>query len=286
MGSTCNTKADLAEELVLDSAVLSESCRSSFTICSISSLETQQGEPQETTRKLPTKSKFYKQKLSSAQETPIVRRKLLDLSVLDSQVLRQGTTIKITPDEINGNPHDLEESFVFGKDSSSHYSFPNDEKMGDQQFKIKYNPCKNEYFIKDSNTGTGLFTQLVGRQIVDRNVICFGNTQFFVSCDEDQILKIQCFKGEYEGRCTEVFPHENTFFKLGRSRNCDIIINETNTSRYQCTFIYENGTWFVYDGKPGGPSTNGVWILANKSVQIKNGLIFKTGLSTFTARVY
>jgi len=245
-----------------------------------------QTEPPETNRKLPTKSKFYKPKSSSNQGTPIVRPKQLELSVLESHVLRQGTAIKISPDEIDGKSHDPDESFLFGKDSLNDYSFPNDDKMGNQQFKIKYKPCENEYYMKDCHSGSGLFTQLFGRQIVDKNVIFFGNTQLIVSSDEDQILKIQCFKGEYQGRCTEVFPHEKTYFTLGRSRNCDIVFKESNTSRYQCTFIFENGTWFIYDGKPGGPSTNGVWILANKYVQIKNGLIFKTGLSTFTARVY
>jgi len=293
MGGNCTNGNVLTEELLHPEPITPKSSNnSSFSSCTFSTIEQNNGviytlqSQQDQTEKRPIKSKFYVPKSNSTKDmTTASRPKRLEFTVMDSQIMNVGTTIQIKPDEINEESHDLDKSFNFGKDETNDYCFPDGERMGSKQFTVKYKPIKNEYFIKDSYIGTGLFMHITERQAITKNVICFGNTQFLASCN-NQILKIQCLRGEYEGKCIEISPTEKTYVKLGRSKNCDVIFNEPNASRCQCTFIYENGDWFVYDGKPGVPSTNGVWLLANKYVCIKNGLIFKSGLTTFVARVY
>jgi len=291
MGGSCTKKETISEEIVLEHVVSCDSNRSSLTVCSISSIETDQEQQEQPIRKPLTKSKFFQPKDSPRQEketfdnNPIPKH--LELTISDSQVMREGTRIHITPDQIDGKAHELDTSFIFGKDAANDYCFPSDEKMGIRQFKIKYRPNKNEYYIKDCYTGSGLFTQLTGRQVVTNNVFCFSNSQILATVGEDQVLKLNSLKGEYEGKFMEFSPLQTNYVRLGRSKSCDIIFNvESNTSRYQCTFLFENGCWYAYDGKPGSPSTNGVWVLANRYIVIRSGLTFKSGLSTFVAKVY
>jgi len=232
---------------------------------------------------LPKKSKFFKKKSAPLQEY-----KKLEIHLVDSKVLKQGEKITITPHDINGVKHNLEDSFTFGReDETNDFNFPTDDKIGTKQFKIKYDESYNSYTIRDCYLGTGLFIHINGRQLIeDNHIICFSNNQFAVSIDNKNCLKIRFIKGEFKGREIKIDPEEMSFVSLGRSKKSHIVFDDVNVSRFQCTFVYDDYNWFLYDGKPGQSSTNGIWLLANKPVNMKNGLLFKTGYSTFVARMY
>jgi len=239
---------------------------------------------QEAEKKPAVKSKFFRERSLTSNSKP----KTLEIHLLDSKVLKEGTSIKITPDEINGQRHNPDDSFHFGREQEGNdYCFPEEEKMAEKQFKIKYNESSQSYSIQDYFKGTGLFVHINGREMISSTIACFANNQMIVSVDnETNMLHLQFLKGEHKGRLHKINPLEITMVGMGRSKKSEITFRDPNVSRNQCTFMYENHTWYMYDGIPGQPSTNGVWLLANKSVNIKNGLIFKTGFSTFVAKVY
>ena len=82
--------------------------------------------------------------------------------------------------------------------------------------------------------------------------------------------------------------NEKKIIKVGRSDECDIIINEqAGISRVQMSFVYNDKTneFYVYDGNVinefgngNKQSTNGVWLLINK-MEIFDEMIIKTGMT-------
>jgi len=77
--------------------------------------------------------------------------------------------------------------------------------------------------------------------------------------------------------------HKN-IVKVGRDVSCDISYKEDKSfSRVHACFIYDEniGLWRLIDGnEKGKPSSNGTWIFASHSYEIKDGTIFKIGKST------
>ena len=55
---------------------------------------------------------------------------------------------------------------------------------------------------------------------------------------------------------------EKNKITIGRSKKADVICNDESVSRTQCTLIYENNSWNLYDGfldNGHRGSTNGLW---------------------------
>ena len=73
------------------------------------------------------------------------------------------------------------------------------------------------------------------------------------------------------------------YFKMGRSVDCDVMIDNKEVSRVQLTFIYQDNIWNIYEGLFDNilnkhiPSTNGTWIQIEDSIRLIDGLILKTG---------
>jgi len=291
MGSICNKPEIIIEDIILETKpnrniiletkTTEEPSSPSSSRNSICSSDTDIVLPIEKKPTIP-KSKFFRSKTDES------KHKTLEIFLLESNTILESSKQKITPYEVNGKQHNPEDSFNFGREASeNHISFP-DEKMGAKQFKVKYNEDYDYYSIKDLCQGTGLFVHVNGRKVIeDKNIFCFGNNQMLVSLDtETNCLIINFMKGEYEGKEVKINPEEMTYVEFGRTRSADFTFKDAGVSRNQCSFVYSNYTWSLYDGKPGQPSTNGLWFLANKYVNIQNGLLFKTGTSTFVARVY
>ena len=73
---------------------------------------------------------------------------------------------------------------------------------------------------------------------------------------------------------------------IGKSKKNDIVLPYIEgISRVQLTFYYDivKDEFFIYDGfysfveKISKPSTNGIWLLINSKLEIKNNMIFRTG---------
>ncbi|CAD8140615.1 unnamed protein product [Paramecium pentaurelia] len=52
---------------------------------------------------------------------------------------------------------------------------------------------------------------------------------------------------------------QESVFKIGRSQECDVIININTVSRRQAQIIYKNNEWYIHDGEGVRESANGTW---------------------------
>ncbi|CAD8138235.1 unnamed protein product [Paramecium octaurelia] len=52
---------------------------------------------------------------------------------------------------------------------------------------------------------------------------------------------------------------QESVFKIGRSQECDVIVNINTVSRRQAQIIYKNNEWFIHDGEGIRESANGTW---------------------------
>ncbi|CAD8057439.1 unnamed protein product [Paramecium sonneborni] len=48
-------------------------------------------------------------------------------------------------------------------------------------------------------------------------------------------------------------------FKIGRSQECDVLVNINTVSRRQAQIVYKNNEWFIHDGGGVRESANGTW---------------------------
>jgi pSer/pThr/pTyr-binding forkhead associated (FHA) protein len=81
---------------------------------------------------------------------------------------------------------------------------------------------------------------------------------------KNKLIKIDFL--QYEGQ--KIFP-EQTFcsrdkklIRIGRSKKAEIIVNDNSVSRIQCTLVFEDDQWILYDGVNNNSkksSTNGIW---------------------------
>lgn len=90
---------------------------------------------------------------------------------------------------------------------------------------------------------------------------------------QTHFLKLIFLKGEYENKYiilknrTFMFdPEELRVVTCGRSKTANISLKDDSTSRIQFSYKffnirvrYENYSWYLYDGLPEKPSTNGIW---------------------------
>ena len=75
--------------------------------------------------------------------------------------------------------------------------------------------------------------------------------------------------------------NEYNYFSIGRSDICNYQYNDDSVSKVQCTLIYQNNNWYIYDGLyhdyDKKLSTNGLWLLTKDGIGLKNKTIIKTG---------
>ena len=102
--------------------------------------------------------------------------------------------------------------------------------------------------------------------------------------NSEKIINLKIFSGNIRHGNLNFSPR-NSPFTIGRSQDCDVIIDDNLLSRYHCTIEFRNGKWFIIDGYIDNnnikKSTNGTWIYAFEDILIKNGLIFKSNNNLF-----
>ena len=102
--------------------------------------------------------------------------------------------------------------------------------------------------------------------------------------NSEKIINLKIFSGNIRHGNLSFSPM-NSPFTIGRSQDCDVIIDDNLLSRYHCTIEFRNGKWFIIDGYIDNnnikKSTNGTWIYAFEDILIKNGLIFKSNNNLF-----
>ena len=84
---------------------------------------------------------------------------------------------------------------------------------------------------------------------------------------------------------------KQNIIKIGRKRTCDIAFTKDDrVSRIQCTFLFDNNEWVLYDGeiderKTFHNSTNGLWKLITEKVIIYNLMEVKLASTTIICYV-
>ena len=68
---------------------------------------------------------------------------------------------------------------------------------------------------------------------------------------------------------------------IGRKESCNVSIKSKLLSRVQCQITYVENNWVLIDGDGTKQSTNGTWVFTEKPFPIRNGMIFKAGLTMF-----
>ena len=210
--------------------------------------------------------------------------KLLILRVISSKVLQTGLEITINAMGIDGSERDARDGVVyFGnkrkgrkgdmREVVNDVKIPaSDKELGEKHrgrhFQIAYDPFTDKYYIKDLSVGFGAFTRLNAPLILkDNHLIHIGESFIVVNLTTGgvgQRLRLKLFGGPCTG---EVFFFNGNEFlssqiRIGRMFNCEIQIEDSLISKYQCTILFNpSDGWVLFDGDLASSrkSTNGTW---------------------------
>jgi len=210
--------------------------------------------------------------------------KTLQLKVIDGKFLEAGHTIRVSPTDINNILPIHEGKFFFGKENDQNdYNFPKDENVGHNQFEIRYDINNNTYYIKDIREGSGSFIKLNKRQPIEQDSIySFCNTHIIVyKVKQDKLLRFKFLIGHLKNKVLQFDPKDNKVVRIGRSKQSEVVYRDESVSRFQLSFVFENNKWYICDGMKEKASTNGLWMLASKKVAFHDGMVFKSGNTTF-----
>ena len=102
--------------------------------------------------------------------------------------------------------------------------------------------------------------------------------------NEDMLINLKIFSNDIKhGILT--FDKNKQNIIIGRSSNCDVIIEDKLLSRFHCTIYFKNDKWFLCDGymenNINKKSTNGTWLYAFEDINIEQGMIFKSNHNLF-----
>ena len=162
-----------------------------------------------------------------------------------------------------------------------------DSNIKPHQFNIEYEDGK--FYIKDCKEGNGIFLKINPKLLINENnnKLIFMFNSLLSLKTELKILTMK-FIIYYKNKRFKFDLNEKKIIKVGRSDECDIIINDqAGISRVQMSFVYNDKTneFYVYDGNVinesgngNKQSTNGVWLLINK-MEIFDEMIIKTGMT-------
>ena len=213
--------------------------------------------------------------------------KLLMLRVISSKVLQAGMEMTINALGIEGSDRDGRDGVVyFGNKRKGRkgdlteivndVKIPaSDKELGEKHrgrhFQIVYDPFSDKYYIKDLSVGFGAFTRLNSPLILkDNHLIHIGESFIVVNLNYTgpprslPRLRLKLFGGPCTGEV--FFFNANEFvsnqIRIGRMFNCEIQIEDSLISKYQCMIVYDpSDGWMLLDGdlSTNRKSTNGTW---------------------------
>jgi len=83
------------------------------------------------------------------------------------------------------------------------------------------------------------------------------------------------------------FSPKQSPFIIGRSSDCEVIIDDNMLSRFHCTIKFIENKWYILDGiidkktNKSKNSTNGSWKYAFEDTVIVDGMTFKANHNLF-----
>lgn len=164
------------------------------------------------------------------------------------------------------------------------------------------------YYLKDLGHGFGTFIKITEPTEIKNNFLLSLGENYIVftlgleddiimneknanvsdnNSEERNNINIKIFSGNIRHGGLSFNPKQSPFM-IGRSPDCEVIIDDTMLSRFHCTIEYKEGKWFIVDGyldnKNQGnykKSTNGTWIYAFEDSKIVDGMTFKANHNLF-----
>jgi len=157
------------------------------------------------------------------------------------------------------------------------------------QFNIEL--LNNDFYIKEGNESNGIFLKINKKILLDYNKLSCQSYKNYIFIDNKNYLNLEVNVElnilfiYYNNKKYLYNPLLLSCFKIGRSKDCNLIINSNGISRVQMTIKYnkERKEFYLYDGNINDEnneqifSKNGIWMLLNDKLKIENEMILKTG---------
>ena len=136
-------------------------------------------------------------------------------------------------------------------------------------FMIEYNAIKQRYFLIpnyfEENKELNIFIKLEKVLPIEQNYnFSLGGAHFRVEPKSGGALELEMNMEDGE-RESYLFGIAKEFVKIGRSKNCDIILKSLAYSRVQTSLYYkkDENRWYIQDGFNDKKSMNGTWLYIN-----------------------
>ena len=143
--------------------------------------------------------------------------------------------------------------------------------------------------------GFGTYAKISKIPIKEKNIINIGDSYLAFSYNINLnnanknkskkflFLKIINKDKEYE---PVILGKDKNEYTIGRTKNCDITIDDILLSKINCFLYYENNIWMIQDGnKEGKQSTNGTWLYCSEDYEIFDEMIFKSNKYNFCCKL-
>ena len=161
------------------------------------------------------------------------------------------------------------------------------------------------YYLKDLGHGFGTFIKIIKWTELKNNfLLSIGENYivFTLGLEEDMIINehtsnkedeefndlinLKIFSGNIRHGKLSFNPKQSPFI-IGRSPECEVIIDDSMLSRFHCTVEFKEYKWYIIDGifdknkNEFRNSTNGSWKYAFEDTVITNGMTFKSNHNLF-----
>ena len=240
--------------------------------------------------------------------------KILNIEIISSSVDSKGKTLRITPEGLvdsKRNEKDMITYFGY-EDNTNGIDYvitPKedakdlDERFYGKHFQIRFNPSDSHYYLKDLGHGFGTFIKITSSIVIRNNLLINIGENYIVFTlgieedtvktkidssqkeDSDNILNVKIFSGNTKQDIMSYSPKKSPL-TIGRSPECDVLVEDSMLSRVHCTLQFKGGNWYIIDGnvideEEIRPSTNGTWIYAFEDMEIKDQMTFKANHNLF-----
>ena len=245
------------------------------------------------------------------------KSKILKIEIISSSIEPKGNSLIINPLGLIDSKREEKDGITFfgyednknkNKTTIDYIIEPKgdkcDERFFGKHFQIKFNYLDLNYYIKDLGHGFGTFIKIINWIEIKNNFLLNIGENYIVFTigleDEillsenysnknnenyDNMLNVKIFSGDIKHGIVSFLP-EKSPITIGRSQDCEILIDDNMLSRVHCTIDFKNEKWYIIDGvinEEGNikNSTNGTWIYAFEDTLIKDKMTFKANHNLF-----
>jgi hypothetical protein len=247
------------------------------------------------------------------QSEIILLRKKLVLTVIEAKYLEIGTQLIINAGGLEGSERCCKDGVaLFGNRSfnklENDFNFPDEEKIGNKHFEIRYFEDSDNYCVKDLY-GTGLFIKVTQPiKLKNNSIFSFIDSHIIVKIPTDlnnksfeeskdcinRVISFKVLYGENKDKEYTFNANDKGLILFGRGRsimnniqqisNTEFIeFNTDNVSRIQSSIFYDwtDECWYLVDSTGEVESMNGTWFLAAEYNILDNNSIIKAGTTSF-----